>query len=286
VSDLSNCPVPNNHQSPKQMKNLHGKNIIITGAGSGIGRALAQRLAAEGATLILNDYKADALEETISKINGEVETHIFDVADLNAWQTFADAVIGQHGHVEVVINNAGVALGEISVMETTMEQMEWLMGINFWGVVYGTKSFLPTMLELPEASVVNISSVFGLAGIGGQSTYCSAKFAVRGFTESLRMEMLNTNVCVTTVHPGGIQTNIVRDSVDPNEERKERLIKSFDEAAITSADEAARTIIEGIKKKKERVLIGRDARALDRLVRWFPAKYSRTLFKQFERKRT
>jgi len=185
----------------------------------------------------------------------------------------------------VIINNAGVALGELSVQETTLEQMEWLMGINYWGVVYGTKCFLPTMTRLPEAAVVNISSVFGIAGIANQSTYCSSKFAVRGFTESLRMEMLDTNVCVTTVHPGGIQTNIVRDSIDPNEERRQKLIKTFDKVAITSADEAARIIIEGIKNKKHRVLIGRDARALNRVVRWFPVKYSRILFNQIQRKR-
>lgn len=265
------------------MKNLQGKKVIVTGAGSGIGRALAQRLADEGATLILNDYKAETLAETVAKIDGNAEQYVFDVADLKAWETFKTSVIQQHGHVDIVINNAGVALGELSVVDTTLEQMEWLMGINFWGVVYGTRCFLSTLLERPEASVVNISSVFGLAGIAHQSTYCSSKFAVRGFTESLRMEMLDTNLCVTTVHPGGIQTNIVRNARDPQEARKEETIKNFEKLAITSADKAAQTIIKGIKKKKQRVLIGKDAYALDRTVRWFPVRYSRLFFNRMKR---
>jgi len=270
---------------PKQMKNLNGKKIIVTGAGSGIGRALAYQLAAEGATLILNDYKADTLQETTDNITANVETHLFDVSKREAWENFQTAVLAKHEEIDVIINNAGVALGELSVQETTLEQMEWLMGINYWGVVYGTKCFLPTMMRLPEASVVNISSVFGIAGIANQSTYCSAKFAVRGFTESLRMEMLDTNVCVTTVHPGGIKTNIARDARHPDKERHKNMAKSFEKMAITSADKAAEVIINGIKKKKRRVLIGRDARAMDRFVRLFPTKYSRIFLNQIERKR-
>ena len=267
------------------MKNLNEKKIIITGAGSGIGRALAQRLAAEGATLILNDYKADTLQETADSINGNVETYAFDVSKREAWENFQTTILQKHEHIDVIINNAGVALGEISVQETTLEQMEWLMGINYWGVVYGTKCFLPTMKRLPEAAVVNISSVFGIAGIANQSTYCSAKFAVRGFTESLRMEMLDTNVCVISVHPGGIKTNIARDARDPNEERQKKMAKTFEKVAITSADKAAEVIINGIKKKKNRVLIGRDARMMDRIVRLLPVRYSRIFFNQVQRKR-
>lgn len=267
------------------MKNLQGKKIIITGAGSGIGRALAQRLAAEGATLILNDYKADTLQETADSITENIETYAFDVSKREAWENFQTTILEKHEHVDVIINNAGVALGELSVQETTLEQMEWLMGINYWGVVYGTKCFLPTMKRLPEAAVVNISSVFGIAGIANQSTYCSAKFAVRGFTESLRMEMLDTNVCVTTVHPGGIKTNIVRNALDPNEDRLKKTIKSFDKLTITTADKAAEVIINGIKKKKHRVLIGRDARMMDRVVRWLPVRYSRLFFKEIQRRK-
>jgi len=262
------------------MKNLQGKKIIITGAGSGIGRALAQRLAAEGATLILNDYKADTLQETADSLGGNVETYPFDVSKYEAWENFQTTILQKHEHVDAIINNAGVALGEISVQETTLEQMEWLMGINYWGVVYGTKCFLPTMMRLPEAAVVNISSIFGIAGIANQSTYCSSKFAVRGFTESLRMEMLDTNVCVTSVHPGGIKTNIARDARDPNKDRQKKMANSFEKLAITSADKAAEVIINGIKKKKHRVLIGKDARMMNRIVRWFPVKYSRIFFNQ------
>jgi len=265
------------------MRNLQGKIVVLTGAGSGIGRALAQQLAAEGATLILNDYNTETLAETVTKINSNMEQHVFDVADLKSWETLKAEVIQRYGHVDIVINNAGVALGELSVVETELEQIEWLMGINFWGVVYGTRCFLPTLLEQPEASIVNISSVFGLAGIANQSTYCTSKFAVRGFTESLRMEMLDTNLCVTTVHPGGIQTNIVRNARDPHEARKKQTIKNFEKLAITSADKAAQTIIKGIKKKKQRVLIGKDAFALDRVVRWFPVWYSRLFFNRMKK---
>jgi len=266
------------------MNNLQDKIVVLTGAGSGIGRALAVQLSKEGATLILNDYKADILAETLAMVTGKAEQHAFDVAQRGAWETFTKEVIQRHGHVDVVINNAGVALGEISVNEVSIEQMEWLMGINYWGVVYGTKSFLSHLLQRPEASVVNISSVFGLAGIANQSTYCSSKFAVRGFTESLRMETLDTNVCVTTVHPGGIRTNIVRNARDTNAERHKKLVKNFEKVAITSPEEAARVIIKGIKNKKHRVLIGRDARIMDRVVRWFPVRYSKMFYKEMKRK--
>lgn len=268
--------------------NLKDKIVVLTGAGSGIGRALAVQLAAEGAILILNDYKADTLAETIDMIDGgKVSPHVFDVSKREAWEDLTTQVIQQYGHVDVVINNAGVALGEISVNEVTIEQMEWLMGINYWGVVYGTKSFLPQLLQRPEASIVNISSVFGLAGIANQATYCSAKFAVRGFTESLRMEMhqLNARVCVTTVHPGGIKTNIARDARDNNTQRQKEMAKNFDNVARTSPEEAARVIISGIKKKKHRILIGKDAFAMDRVVRWFPVRYTRIFFNQLQKMR-
>ncbi len=267
--------------------NLKDKIVVLTGAGSGIGRALAQQLAVEGAILILNDNKSETLAETIETVNGKVTPHVFDVSKREAWESFATEVIQQYGHVDVVINNAGVALGEISVKEVTIEQMEWLMGINYWGVVYGTKSFLPHLLQRPEASVVNISSVFGLAGIANQATYCSSKFAVRGFTESLRMEMLQhkTNVCVTTVHPGGIKTNIARDARNNDPQSHKEMAKNFDKVARTSPEEAARIIINGIKKKKHRILIGKDAFAMDRVVRWFPVRYTRIFFNQLQKMR-
>lgn len=259
------------------MKNLTDKVIVITGAGSGIGRALAVQLAGQGATLALNDYNAETLAETVSQLDGKVSQHVFDVSDKEAFYAFAKDVIQLYGQVDVVINNAGVALGEITVSEVSLEQMEWLMGINYWGVVYGTKAFLPHLLERPEASLVNISSVFGIIGVGTQATYCAAKFAVRGFTEALRMEMriAGSKLCVTSVHPGGIKTNIARSARDEhNPDRKARSAKSFDKLTRTSAEDAAKTIIRGIKKKKHRVLIGGDARLIDFIARFLPVRYT------------
>jgi len=259
------------------MKNLKDKVIVITGAGSGIGRALAVQLAGEGAILALNDYNAETLAETVEMLNSKVSQHVFDVSNKEAFYAFAKDVIQLYGKVDVVINNAGVALGEITVSEVSLEQMEWLMGINYWGVVYGTKAFLPSLLEQPEASLVNISSVFGIIGVGTQATYCSAKFAVRGFTESLRMEMrqAGSKLCVTSVHPGGIKTNIARSARDEhNPDRQAKTAKNFDKLTRTSAEDAAKTIIRGIKKKKYRVLIGGDARLIDFLARLLPVRYT------------
>ncbi len=268
------------------MKTFQQKVVVITGAGSGIGRALSLQFAAEGAKLALNDFNASALDETAQLVRAKgaaVFTQAFDVSKKEDMFAFADAVAQHYGQVDVVINNAGVALGQVRVENTVLEDVEWIVGINQWGVVYGTLAFLPFLKKQPEAALVNLSSVFGLAGIATQSAYCMTKFAVRGFTESMRMECLGSNLTITTIHPGGVDTNIVNNSRDHNEEAKTRLASRFKMNAKTTPDSAAAQIISGIRRKKVRVVIGKDGKMMDWLVRIFPSKYSSILFGQMRR---
>ncbi len=259
------------------MKNFKGKIAVITGAGSGIGKALAIEFANLGAHLALNDFNKERLEETanLCKNKGiEVYTKDFDVSDRAAFYQFAEDVIEHFGAVDIVINNAGVALGKFTALETSYEDFEWIMGINLWGVIYGTKAFLPSLLKREEASVVNISSLFGITGVAFQSAYCTTKFAVRGFTESLRMELLDTNVNVHVVHPGGIKTNIARDAKGHGS-NKEELIKKFEKGFFHTPEKAAKVIINGIKKKSNRILIGPEAMLGDITARLAPTNYSK-----------
>lgn len=265
------------------MKNLKEKVVVISGAGSGIGQALAIQMAKEGARLALNDCNEIALKETISLIeNQAVYSEVVDVSVREAIERFAQNVMKAYGKVDVVINNAGVALAGKEVLETAYEDFEWLMSINFWGTVYGTKAFLPFLLKEKEASLVNISSVFGLVGIAGQTSYCASKFAVRGFTECIRMEMIQKNVCVSSVHPGGIKTNIARNSKGwEGIANKARIIERTETVSfINTPAYAASVIIKGIQQKKEKILIGKDARSLDKLARIFPVNYTKILFKK------
>src|ERR1700728_3460221 len=198
------------------MKEFSGRVAAITGAGSGIGRALAHALARQGAHLALSDIDDPSLAETVAQCEGvgvKITSQHLDVADRHAVYAWADQVVADHGTVILIINNAGVALGA-TVESVSYEDFEWLMNINFWGVVFGTKAFLPYLKQSGEGHVVNLSSVFGLISVPSQSAYNAAKFAVRGFTDTLRMELEieDANVSVTTVHPGGIKTNIARNA--------------------------------------------------------------------------
>ena len=252
---------------------------VITGAASGIGRALAVRFAREGvAGVAISDVNETGLNETaglIKEIGVPVSAHVVDVSKLDQVQKFADEVIEHHGRVTHLINNAGVGLiGTFD--QLSIEDFEWLMGINFWGVVYGCKVFLPLMIDQDESHIVNISSVFGIIAPEEQSAYCASKFAVRGFTESLRHELAGTNVSVTCVHPGGVKTNIVRNArVGENaaDEWKQQGMKLFDKITKTTPDEAAYDIIAAIQSKNPRLLIGKDARAISHLSRLFPKNY-------------
>lgn len=252
---------------------------VITGAASGIGRALAVRFAKEGiAGIAISDVNADGLRETadlVDEVGVPVSVHAFDVSDRGAVGQFANEVIARHGRVTHLVNNAGVGLIG-TFQQVTIEDFEWLFGINFWGVVNCTKVFLPTLLEQDSAHIVNVSSVFGLIAPSEQTAYSSSKFAVRGFTESLRHELSETNVAVTCVHPGGVKTNIVRNSrvgEGTPGDWKQQGVKFFDKVARTTADDAAETIVQGIKDNNPRILIGKDARAISILSRLFPRKY-------------
>ncbi len=269
------------------MKTFKDKVVVVTGVGSGIGRALAKHFDTLGAKLALNDYDKASLEDTVSSLSQDPYREQFDVADKDAFYQFAENVYNHFGKVDCMINNAGVALSAVSTEELKYSDFDWIMGINFWGMVYGTKAFLPYIKEQPEGSVTNVSSIFGITGIAYQTAYCTTKFAIRGFTESLRMEMHNEapHVVISSVHPGGIKTNIARSSKtaegqdEAQQEEFDKMMEEIDKAFITSPEKAAETIINGILKKKERILIGPDAKRADRIVRLFPTKYTDIILK-------
>jgi NAD(P)-dependent dehydrogenase (short-subunit alcohol dehydrogenase family) len=256
------------------------KGAVVTGAGSGIGRALAVELARRGAKLAISDVNDDALAETVSlceKAGGGGHKYHLDVADREAVLAHAEEVARDLGGVNLVINNAGVAL-MATVEEMSWEDFDWLMGINFWGVMHGTKAFLPHLIASGDGHLVNVSSVFGFIGVPSQSAYNAAKFAVRGFTEALRQEMLIAGhpVTVSCVHPGGIKTNIARDAraardLLPQEERTEQ----FERLARTTPEKAAQIILHGVDRKKARILVGPDAYVFDAIPRVTGSGYQR-----------
>ncbi|KZY39268.1 short-chain dehydrogenase [Oleiphilus sp. HI0081] len=265
------------------MKNLNGKVAAVTGAGSGIGQALAVNLAQEGCALAISDVNEKGLKETQNLLKGfnvKVTSHALDVADKEAVYAWADKVVEDHGKVNLIFNNAGVALSG-TVDSLSIEDYEWIMNINFWGVVYGTKAFLPHLEASGEGHVVNISSIFGLTSQPLMSGYNASKFAVRGFTESLRqdLEITGSKVSTTCIHPGGIKTNIAQSArVDKSSMKvtgatKESTLKEFEKMFVHTPDSAAKTILKGVKRNDRRVLIGADAKAFDGVVRLFPTGY-------------
>lgn len=261
------------------MKNLNNKVVVITGAGSGIGRALAVNLAGKGARLALSDVDEAGLDETVALAKDagapDVQTARLDVADREAFAAYAASVADHFGQVNVVINNAGVALAG-DVVDLDYKDMDWIVGVNFWGVVHGTKEFLPHLIASGEGHVVNLSSLFGLLAMPGQSAYNATKFAVRGFTEALREEMLiaGHNVGVTSVHPGGIKTAIARNARVSDKEDKAATAKLFDEKlAKMTPERAAEIIVKGIVKNQARVLVGLDAHALHNFQKFTGSRY-------------
>jgi NADP-dependent 3-hydroxy acid dehydrogenase YdfG len=266
------------------MKNFKNKIAVITGAGSGIGQALAIELAKKGATLILSDKNADTLEDTanlLKTFSATCYTYIVDVSDEKAIVDFVKKVIKEHQYIDLLFNNAGFALGKITLKDVKMDDFKKIMDVNVYGVIHHTKLFLDSLLSRPEAVIVNISSLFGIVGVAEQVPYCTSKFAVRGFTEALRMELMNTNVEVYCVHPGGINTNIYRNAV--HYEKNAALDKKFQKALErTSPEEAAKVILKSIEKKNERILIGIDAEMGDRLARTMPLGYTTVVKKIFD----
>ncbi|MDF1822165.1 MAG: SDR family NAD(P)-dependent oxidoreductase [Alcanivoracaceae bacterium] len=280
------------------MKSFSGKVAAITGAGSGIGQATAIELARKGCHLALSDISETSLEETAELLAGfpiRVSTHLVNVSDRDAVYRYAEDAVSEHGKINLIMNNAGVGLGE-TVENMSYENFEWLMNINFWGVVYGTKAFLPHLKRSGEGHIINISSVFGIIGVPTQSAYNAAKFAVRGFTESLREELdiESCGVSATSVHPGGVKTNIARNSRmgdmgGMSFDSKEEIADMFEKIALTTPESAARTILSGVRKNQRRVLVGADAVMLDTAQRLMPTGYQRlleTLFRVNRRKKT
>jgi butyryl-CoA dehydrogenase len=268
------------------MKEFGGRVAAITGAGSGIGRALANALARQGAHVALSDIDDADLAETVAQCEGfgvKITSEHLDVADRDAVYAWSDRVVAEHGKVNLIINNAGVALGA-TVESMSYEDFEWLMNINFWGVVYGTKAFLPHLKRSGEGHIVNLSSVFGLISVPSQSAYNAAKFAVRGFTDTLRMELEieGANVSVTTIHPGGIKTNIARnarmhESIRDIAGDPEKAARDFERAFITSPEKAAAQILTAVRRDRRRALIGPDAKVIDIVSRLPAAIYQSIL---------
>lgn len=253
------------------MRNFSGKVAVITGAGSGIGRSLAVGLAHQGARLALSDVAEPRVAETArlcAELGAQARSYSLDVADRDAMYSHADEVVAEFGGVNLVFNNAGVAL-TANVAEMSWRDLEWIMGINFWGVTHGTKAFLPHLISSGDGHLVNLSSVFGLVGVPTQSAYNASKFAVRGFTEALRQEMrvAGNRVGVSCVHPGGIKTAIARNSRASTGRSPEDMAGAFDRIARTSPEEAAGTILRGVRRDKAKILVGPDAHAIDALPR-------------------
>lgn len=261
------------------------KVVVITGAGSGMGKEMAIQLGQLGAKLALNDWNEAALEETVMQLGLDKKhllKHTFDVGNRKEMYDFAAQVVQHFGQVDVVINNAGIALAPKTIERTSYEDFEKVVNINMWGMIYGTKAFLPYLKQRPSGAIANVSSVFGMMGYPSQGPYVTTKFAIRGFTETLRIELINTNITVSSVHPGGIKTNIVRNIDNINARQKEEMAKGFEEVAPTTGAEAATVILKGIAKGKARILIGKDARSIDRLTRLFPSSYQKRILSRID----
>jgi NADP-dependent 3-hydroxy acid dehydrogenase YdfG len=251
--------------------------VVITGAASGIGRALAQRLAAHGCPVVVADQDAEGLAETAARIGGPVLQRRLDVRDRQGFLALAADVHGwAPAPLGAVVNNAGVTAAQ-SVLHAAPEDDEWVLDVNLGGVVNGTRALLPLLVEQDSGAIVNVSSVFGLLGFPNQSAYCASKFAVRGFTEALRHELRDTGVRAITVHPGGVRTNIARNSrfhaTADGTTDKEEAVGRFARVARTSPERAAKIIHRGIEQGRARIRVGADAVALDVLSRAAPARY-------------
>ena len=258
------------------MREIRGAVAVVTGAASGIGRALAVDLAKQGAQLALADVNGAGLDETRALLgNAAARTYAVDVSKAAAVEDLAHRVQQDFGRASLLVNNAGVALMG-TLAEVSLEDMEWLVQINFWGVVYGCKFFLPLLQREPDAHIVNVSSVFGLIGPPGQTAYAASKFAVRGFSESLREELRATSaIKVTSVHPAGIATPIAhnaRAGRGITAAARQEAEDAFKKVAVIPPEEASRVIIKGILGNRNRVLIGADAYRIDRIARLFPAR--------------
>ena len=258
------------------------KKILITGAASGIGKSLAEEFANKGSILILSDINAHKLNSFVKELrsNGvDAFGYEVNVSDYKNMIDFSSLVLKEHNFIDVLINNAGITLMD-TIESGDIGEFENLMAINFWSVVYGVNVFLPTLIQREEAYIVNISSILGLMSLPGQAAYNSSKAAVKAYTEALKMELADSSINVSSVHPGGIKTDIAinaRIGRNISEETKTRLIKQFDKLSYTTSKSASRNIIKAMKRKKRRIVIGIDAKIADILIRIFPGSYEKIL---------
>ena len=266
-----------------------GKVVVLTGAGSGIGRALALDLKERGARLALNDWNADALEETRRLLgNADVMTQTFSVADPQAWTAFRDEAMERFGAVDGLVNNAGIGHEAVATADMDPADFARVLDVNLWGTIHGCQAFLSDLTERPQAALVNVSSIYGSIAVGLLNAYCTSKFAVRGFTESLRMEAraFHPNLLVSVVQPGGIATNVARNGISAGSrttDERERDRANFEKNLKTSSEKAARTILDGVERGRERILIGTDARIADAMGRLRPVGYTNTVLGEMKR---
>ncbi len=258
------------------MKTLRGKVVALTGAASGIGRCLAVELAGQGAHLALADVNEEGLLNTLKMIEDrgvKVTTHLVDVADRARVFEYAEEAAAAHGGVDVIINNAGVAIGN-DIENASFEDLEWVINVNLWGVIHGTKAFLPHLRRRPWGHIVNVSSINGIVPFPNNGPYNIAKYGVRGLNETLMQELRKDNVRVSSVHPGGIQTNIVRNmrftEFVSDEMNHNQMAAMFQAIALTTAEDAARIIVRGVRKNKKRIMVGIDSRVMEFFSRLVP----------------
>lgn len=270
------------------MRSFQNKVAVLTGAGSGIGQALAVALAQAGAKLAISDIHADNLAATASQCiaaGATVKKYLLDCGNRDAIYSHADEVLRDFGTVNLLINNAGVAVNA-TVLDLTDEDFHWLMNINFWGMVHGTRAFLPHMIASGDGHLVNISSIFGIIGVPRQAAYNASKFAIRGFTEALRQELMldKTPVQVSCVHPGGVKTNIARAARKGKTDTQKDIGETFEQFARTTSAQAANIILQGIKRNNPRIFVGIDSKIIDILQRVLGARYQNIVGPAFERR--
>jgi NAD(P)-dependent dehydrogenase (short-subunit alcohol dehydrogenase family) len=273
-------------QEKENMKNFNSKIAVITGAGSGLGRAMALQLYQAGAHLALCDLNMPGLQET-RQLSGDssnrISLHSVDVSQRSQMLQFAQDVLATHGHLDLLINNAGISLSPALFDDIPDDLFDKVIQINMGGVYNGVRAFLPHLRTRPEASIVNISSLAGLVGLYGYSAYAMSKFAVRGLSETLQSELVGTNISVLVVHPGGVKTNIIKNAPDLAEDQRAAAHQNFSRFALTNADDAARQILRAVQKKKNRLILGADAHIVNTIRQLFPNRFPTILHAIFSK---